>query len=205
VSVSLVFGHEILTTLYPRSRRGSPILISSDKGTHESSRMRHRYLILGLLLETPMTGYTLHQKMQTLVETITSTSYGTLYPLLHKLLADGEVSMEILPGRGRAPKKQYRITPTGELALRQWLSAPLTMDSHQDFLLRMYLAQYLTPHDLKALIAQRRRVLLMQIDQLGAAATATSGESMLQRYLISSYQTELAWLQQIEVPELQLG
>ncbi len=167
--------------------------------------MRHRYLILGLLLEHPMTGYALHQKMQTLVETIASTSYGTLYPLLHKLLAAGEVSMEVLPGRGRAPKKQYRITAAGETALRQWLSVPLTLDSHQDFLLRLYLAQHLTPDDLNALISQRRCILVMQIDQLEATITATSGEVMLQRYLISSSQMELAWLQQMDVPELQLG
>jgi DNA-binding PadR family transcriptional regulator len=167
--------------------------------------MQHRYLVLGLLLEHPMTGYALHRRMQTLVEAVTSTSYGTLYPLLHKLLAAGDVEVEILPGRGRAPKKQYRITAAGETDLRQWLAAPLPSDSQIDFLLRVYLAQHLATHELHALVAQRRLMLRKQIDQLNTTPTTTSGESLLQRYLVSAYQTELAWLQHLEVPHKQTG
>jgi DNA-binding PadR family transcriptional regulator len=167
--------------------------------------MQHRYLILGLLLERPMTGYALHRRMQTLVGAVTSTSYGTLYPLLHKLLAAGDVEMEVLPGRGRASKKLYRISAAGEAALRRWLVTPLAADSQPDFLLRVYLAQHLAPNDLHALVAQRRHVLLKQIDHLGAAQTTTSGESLLQRYLLSLYNTELAWLQHLETPQRQLG
>lgn len=167
--------------------------------------MRYRYLILGLLLEYPMTGYMLHRRMQTLVEAVASISYGTLYPLLHKLLADGDVEVEVMPGRGRSPKKVYRITPAGEAALREWLVTPLSSDSQADFLLRVYLVQHLAPHELHALVTQRRHALLKQIEQLMAANTSTSGETLLQRYLISAYQTELSWLSDLESPQLQLG
>lgn len=167
--------------------------------------MRYRYLILGLLLEIPMTGYTLHQRMQALTDVIASASYGTLYPLLHKLLADGEVEVEIQPGRGRTSKKLYRITTAGEAALRQWLATPLSADSQPDFLVRVYLAQHLAPHEMNALIAQRRYTLRRQIESLKSTPTATSGQSLLQGYLLSTYQTELAWLQRIEVPQMQPG
>ena len=165
--------------------------------------MRYRYLILGLLLDQPMTGYALHQRMRTLVDVIASASYGTLYPLLHKMLADHEVEMEILPGRGRVPKKLYRITAAGQAVLHQWLSTPLSDDSHPDFLLRVYLAQHLAPQQMNALITQRRGVVRQQIEALRAKPTATSGESLLQGYLLSTYQTELAWLQRIEMPVMQ--
>lgn len=167
--------------------------------------MQHRYLTLGLLLEHPMTGYALHRRMQTLVGAIASISYGTLYPLLHKLLAAGDVEMEILPGRGRTSKKQYRITGTGQVSLRHWLATPLTNDSQPDFLLRVYLAQHLAPQELHALIVQRRRMLRRQIEHMGATPTATSGESLLQGYLLSTYQTELVWLQRIDVLRMQSG
>jgi PadR family transcriptional regulator, regulatory protein AphA len=165
--------------------------------------MRYRYLILGLLLEHPMTGYALHQRMRTLTDVISSASYGTLYPLLHKMLADGDVEMDLLPGRGRTAKKQYRITTVGQAALHQWLSTPLDADSQPDFLLRVYLAQHLAPHEMNALIAQRRCMVRRQIESLRAAPTTTSGESLLQGYLLSSYQTELTWLQRIETPHMQ--
>jgi len=167
--------------------------------------MQHRYLILGLLLENPMTGYALHRRMQTLVGAIASISYGTLYPLLHKLLAAGGVEMELLPGRGRTSKKLYRITAAGQEALRHWLATPLIEDSQPDFLLRVYLAQHLAPHELHALIVQRRHMLRRQIEHLGATQTATSGESLLQGYLLSTYQTELVWLQRIDVLHVQSG
>lgn len=167
--------------------------------------MRYRFLILGLLLEHPMTGYALHRRMQTLTDVIAIASYGTLYPLLHKLLAEGDVEMELEPGRGRSPKKVYRITAAGKAALHQWLATPLVADSQPDFLLRMYLAQHLSPHEMNALIAQRRYMLRRQIEALRATPTATSGELLLQGYLLSTYQTELAWLQRIEVPQMQPG
>jgi DNA-binding PadR family transcriptional regulator len=143
--------------------------------------------------------------MQTLTDVIANASYGTLYPLLHKLLADGEVEMEILPGRGRNAKKLYRITSLGQAALRQWLIMPLADDSQADFLLRVYLAQHLAPHEMNALIAQRRSTLRQQIEALRKTPTTTSGESLLQGYLLSSYQTELVWLQRIEMPQAQTG
>ena len=167
--------------------------------------MRYRYLILGLLLEQPMTGYALHRRMQTLADVIASASYGTLYPLLHKMLASGDVEMEMQPGRGHRPNKLYRITSAGQAALHQWLSTPLSDDAQPDFLLRVYLAQYLAPHEMNALIMQRRSMLRRQIEALRAAPKATSGESLLQGYLLSTYQTELAWLQRIEMPDLQPG
>jgi PadR family transcriptional regulator, regulatory protein AphA len=167
--------------------------------------MRYRFLILGLLLEHPMTGYALHRRMKTLADVIASASYGTLYPLLHKLLADGDVEVELQPGRGRSPKKVYRIAAAGRAALHQWLSTPLPADAQPDFLLRVYLAQHLAPHELNALIAQRRYMLRRQIEALRATPTTTSGESLLQGYLLSSYQTELAWLQRIEMPQMQPG
>ena len=167
--------------------------------------MQHRYLILGLLLEYPMTGYALHRRMKTLLNTVASISYGTLYPLLHKLLAAGDVEVEVQPGRGRTSKKLYRITNMGQVSLREWLATPLSEDSQSDFLLRVYLAQHMTAHELHALIVQRRCMVRRQIEQLGATPTATSGETLLQGYLLSTYQTELAWLQRIDLPHLQPG
>jgi DNA-binding PadR family transcriptional regulator len=56
--------------------------------------MSHRYLILGLLAEQPITGYDIRKHVQAMLRAVTNASYGTLYPTLHKLLAEGVVQIE---------------------------------------------------------------------------------------------------------------
>ncbi len=71
-------------------------------------------LILQLIgQEKEMYGYELTQKAKELSGGNLKITEGTLYPLLHKLEADGKLSSELKP-YGNRMRKYYRLTSTGK-------------------------------------------------------------------------------------------
>src|SRR5690606_17582992 len=105
--------------------------------------MSHRYLILGLLAERPMSGYDIKKHTNSALGTATNASYGTLYPMLHKLLEEGAVEMQEISQQGRPAKKLYRITDQGRAELQAWLKQPAAADQiRREFLLKFYLARH---------------------------------------------------------------
>ncbi len=50
--------------------------------------------VLGLLHETPMHGYELRKRLNTLLGAFRAFSYGSLYPCLKELLAQGMIADE---------------------------------------------------------------------------------------------------------------
>src|SRR5262249_49949781 len=114
--------------------------------------MSHRYLILGLLMESPMSGYDIKKRVRLALGAATQASYGTLYPTLHKLLAEGAVEMQEVPQQGRPAKKVYRITENGRREVQVWLKKPPAADQiRREFLLKLYLASHLPAQDMRAM------------------------------------------------------
>lgn len=74
------------------------------------------YLILGLLMLSPMTGYELRQFIRQNLSLICSDSAGSLQTALSKLGREGFVTAEESGGGRR--KKTYSITEAGRAALR---------------------------------------------------------------------------------------
>jgi DNA-binding PadR family transcriptional regulator len=162
--------------------------------------MSHRYLILGLLATQPMTGYAIRRHVKDAPGGVITTSYGTLYPMLHKMQKEGAVEMEEQPQKGRPVKKLYRITPAGELELNHWLDSPPEADKvKSDFLLRLYLARYLPRTDLLALLQIRRRETEQTLTALHHNRSNGSGRSdWIKDYLTVLHQAEMDWLKQTE-------
>ena len=52
------------------------------------------FAVLGLLHRTPMHGYELSKQLNMLLGTFRALSYGTLYPCLNKLYAEGLIAKE---------------------------------------------------------------------------------------------------------------
>ena len=105
--------------------------------------------VLGLLHETPMHGYELRKRLNSLLGAFRAFSYGSLYPCLKQLLAQGLIAEEtvgeaeaggsarlgggVLPGgtnpagmprarAGRRSKIVYRLTAEGKERLQDLLS-----------------------------------------------------------------------------------
>lgn len=70
--------------------------------------------ILGLLLEAPMHGYELRKRLTGLLGPFRAFSYGSLYPTLRRMQADGLIAEENAAGvTMRRARRVYHLTPQG--------------------------------------------------------------------------------------------
>ncbi|CAM5346042.1 hypothetical protein SHIRM173S_00614 [Streptomyces hirsutus] len=89
------------------------------------------FAVLGLLRESPMHGYELRKRLNTSLGVFRAFSYGTLYPCLKTLVANGWLIEEpgnttedalAAPLTGRRAKIVYRLTADGKEHFEQLLS-----------------------------------------------------------------------------------
>jgi PadR family transcriptional regulator AphA len=160
--------------------------------------MSYKYLVLGLLAERPMSGYDIKKHVKTVLGAITSASYGTLYPTLHKLLEDGDVEMQEVPQHGRPSKKVYFLTEQGRSDLRKWLNQPAAADQvKREFLLKLYLAKHFDEADLQAMVAGRRTEaeMLLRTYEADKRNAKTAEQAWIADYSSALCRAELDWLQ----------
>ena len=71
--------------------------------------------ILGLLLSAPMHGYELRKRLTGLLGAFRAFSYGSLYPALRRMQADGLIAEDMAPTGAavRRARRVYRLTETG--------------------------------------------------------------------------------------------
>lgn len=82
------------------------------------------YLILGLLLLSPMTGYQLQQFIKKNLALICSHSAGSVQTALSKLEREGKIlARETAEGRRR--KKCFAVTEAGRAAFSDWVAQPM--------------------------------------------------------------------------------
>ena len=82
------------------------------------------YLILGLLILSPMTGYEVQQFIRKNLALICSHSAGSVQTALSKLEKSGKVaSRETAAGKRR--KKTFSITQEGRAAFSAWVAQPM--------------------------------------------------------------------------------
>src|SRR3954447_10384978 len=83
------------------------------------------FAVLGLLHESPMHGYELRKRLNAMLGTFRAFSYGSLYPCLKELLAQGLITQDAesnSPEGGRA-KIVYKLTAEGKEHLQDLLDA----------------------------------------------------------------------------------
>lgn len=91
-----------------------------------ANEKKMNYVILGLLSHEALTGYEIKQRIDNSLRFFWSGSYGSIYPTLDELEADGCVDKEEeTSGRG---KIIYSITEKGRALLSEWLKKPVTKD-----------------------------------------------------------------------------
>lgn len=110
------------------------------------------YLILGLLLLSPMTGYELQQFIKKNLSLICSHSAGSVQTALAKLERDHKVAVtETLEGKRR--KKVYSITDAGQEAFSSWVAQPMQADRVKNMeLARLFFAGLAEPEQRLAAI-----------------------------------------------------
>ncbi len=116
------------------------------------------YVILGLLSETPMTGYDIKRFIDIRFRFFWSESYGQLYPALRALRATGYIAQEAPTEKTPRAKRRYRLLPEGMEALREWLTQPVEKESMRfEILLRMYFSHLAPAEVMLAHVARFRQ------------------------------------------------
>ncbi|EUJ31388.1 transcriptional regulator [Listeria floridensis FSL S10-1187] len=102
-----------------------------------------RYILLGLLNQSPMSGYDLNQVFGDEIGEFWQAQHSQIYPELAKMETAGLITHHIETVGTKLEKKIYCITETGQLDLKNWLntsceSLPVNRD---EFVLKLYFIQ----------------------------------------------------------------
>ncbi len=88
----------------------------------KASRTPHA--ILGFLTWEPMSGYAIKKAVAASIDNFWNESYGQIYPILKRLVANGLATRSEGASGGRR-HHTYAITELGRRALRHWLTEPV--------------------------------------------------------------------------------
>lgn len=82
--------------------------------------------ILGLLIESPMHGYELRKRLTGLLGAFRAFSYGSLYPALRRMQADGLIAENAAPAGTpvRRARRVYQLTDKGRVDSASWWPTP---------------------------------------------------------------------------------
>jgi DNA-binding PadR family transcriptional regulator len=172
--------------------------------------------ILGLLHETPMHGYELRKRLNSVLGAFRAFGYGSLYPCLKDLLAKGliaddDVGGSAKPLAGRRSKIVYRMTADGKERLENLLSQSGPASWEDDGFGVHFAFFGLTQADIRLRILEGRRSRLEErLEAFRAAATRTrervdSYTLELQRHGLESVEREVRWLNELIASERQSG
>jgi DNA-binding PadR family transcriptional regulator len=182
------------------------------------------FAVLGLLHRAPMHGYELSKQLNMLLGTFRALSYGTLYPCLNKLYAEGLIAKEgdgaaaeatrqgthvpaARPGRAGRSKIVYRLTAEGKERLQDLLadSGPAAWEDDEFGVHFAFFGQ--TRADIRLRILEGRRSRLEDRMEGVRAALARTRERVdsytleLQRHGLESVEREVRWLNELIASE----
>lgn len=155
--------------------------------------------VLGVLEDSPMHGYHLRKHVTALLGPWRAAlSFGTLYPTLRRLQADGYVVSDGVPGP--TTKVVYRVTDAGRARFRRLLGNPGAALSDDDaFGVRFSFFARLEPADRVRVLEQRRVRLLDRLEDAtgrGCAEPADSRDPYRRAWAqrgVASVEAELRW------------
>ncbi|MBS9374643.1 PadR family transcriptional regulator [Rhodococcus gordoniae] len=165
--------------------------------------------ILGLLLESPMHGYELRKRLTGLLGAFRAFSYGSLYPTLRRMQADGLIEEDSgTPGPvKRRARRVYQLTPKGRERFTE-LVADTGPQNYTDDGFGVHLAFFgRTPAEARMRILEgRRRQVEERREALRDAIGRASGT--LDRYTrqlhqlgLESSEREVRWLNELIAAE----
>jgi len=158
--------------------------------------------VLGLVKESPMSGYELKKQLTVKLGAFWRVSYGSLYPCLKRLAGDGALDVEVAPFTSRK-KHVYRLTERGNRLFHQLLESADMHDLEQDrFSLRLAFFRYLRPETRLDQLERRRGYLQERLADLRSSLRATR-ERMdaytieLMDHGLDEREREIAWLDRL--------
>lgn len=135
-----------------------------------------RTLCLGLLTQCDASGYEIKKMFEGPLRHFFDASYGSIYPALNRLTAEGLVQCTAQAQDKRPDKKVYAITPAGRMAFLDELQHRPGRDRYRsEFIATMMFADLLQPRHLAELIDQRIAEYQAMLDELREGCAAAQG------------------------------
>lgn len=166
--------------------------------------------VLGLLHEAPMHGYELRKRLTGLLGAFRAFSYGSLYPTLRRMQADGLITEEADPdgtGTKRRARRVYQLTVAGKERFSE-LVADTGPQTYTDDGFGVHLAFFSrTPAEARMRILEGRR---RQVEERREGLRTSMGRAseqidrythQLHRLGLETSEREVRWLNELIVAE----
>jgi DNA-binding PadR family transcriptional regulator len=123
--------------------------------------------LLGFLMQGPLHGYDLHERIEKDLGEIWYMGISNVYGTLKRLEESGQVEHSLVPQEGRPPRKVYQITPTGEQSFLEWLQQPVPSmrKMRVEFPAKLYFIRLLEQKGVEELIAAQEAICRERIEQ----------------------------------------
>ncbi len=173
--------------------------------------------VLGILHESPMHGYELRKRLNSLLGTLRAISYGSLYPCLKQLLGEGLIAEEVprneatAPLAGKRAKIVYALTADGKDHFSALMAEAGPSEWEDDsFGVRFAFFGRTDAAVRLRILEGRRRRLEERLDGVRAHATRTRERVdaytlELQRHGLESVEREVRWLNELIATEREIG
>jgi PadR family transcriptional regulator, regulatory protein AphA len=122
------------------------------------------YVLMGMLSQSPMSGYDIKQFADVSTRHFWAISYGQIYPELRNLVELGLIDAQSAPS-GSRQRTLYSLTPLGREELVDWLSITQlrAVEVRDEMLLRLFFADIL---DLEKRVELLRAMVRRHLDTL---------------------------------------
>ena len=162
------------------------------------------FAVLGLLAESPLHGYELRKRLNSMLGTLRAFSYGSLYPTLRRMQARGWVTADNDSGRtsGRS-KVVYSLTAEGKERFAELLdeAGPSAWEDETFSVHFSFFAQ--TDPEARLRILEGRRTRLEEKRERFRGAATRTRQAVdrytleLQRHGLESVDREVRWLTEL--------
>lgn len=133
--------------------------------------MSLQHLLLGMLNQTPMSGYDLDKAFQRSAGHFWTTDRSQIYRTLHKLHKAELVEVEHVVQEDLPDRKVYHLTDTGRAELERWLTTPIARSedpAREGWLGQLYFAKEIANQDVLHLLRTYHEELQHVVAALGA-------------------------------------
>lgn len=129
--------------------------------------MSLKFAILGLLRNSPQSGYDINKQMDTYLHFFWTADQSQIYRALYAMKDDGWVNVETVLQEDSPNKKIYSITQKGLDELRDWLRQPAPEgEARIPWLLKVQFSDVISEQELLSLLQKRWERLKERLDSL---------------------------------------
>jgi len=130
---------------------------------------KSKYAILGILSLGPMSGYDIKKMFQKSVAKFWNESYGQIYPILNRLVAQGLATRSVEKQEGRPNRHVYALTDKGREELQRWLIAPVEPQIGRiEIALKLFFGQQVSVLDNIRQVEHFREIQHRELEELKA-------------------------------------